>query len=110
MRGVAEYAPVSHRVQQEAFVEVADVAFKEEEELAPWLPSSPLPAFQPDAFSRFVGEKQQSALFVSDFAVLRIHKFGQGITKSASRSESTTCENPRDTVFQPFGAPNFVFL
>ena len=36
MRGVAEFAPVPHRLQQEAFVEDAEVASKEEEELALW--------------------------------------------------------------------------
>ena len=33
--GVAEYAPVFYHVQQEAFVEDAEVAYKEEEEFAP---------------------------------------------------------------------------
>ena len=59
MRGVAEYAPVSHRLQQEAFVEVADVAFKEEEELRCGRSSSPLPAFQRTlCFALFVKNKK----------------------------------------------------
>ena len=44
-RGVARYSPFSHRLQQEAFVEVAGVASKEEEGLRCGWPSSPLPAF-----------------------------------------------------------------
>ena len=45
--GIAEYAPVPYHVQQDAFVEDAEVASKEEEEFAPDGPSSPLPASVP---------------------------------------------------------------
>ena len=63
--GVAEYAPVFYHVQQEAFVQDAEVAYKEEEEFAPDGPSSPLPASVPgQKYLRSAGQNTRVTYFM----------------------------------------------
>ena len=64
--GVAEYAPVFYHVQQEAFVEDAEVVYKEEEEFAPRKLSSPLPAsVAGNKYVRFPGQNTRVTYFMN---------------------------------------------
>ena len=68
--GIAEYAPVPYHVQQDAFVEDAEVASKEEEEFAPGRPSAPLPASVPGQkydwkYVRFTCQKTRVTYFMN---------------------------------------------